>query len=179
MRFDWFDISNEEKSKWIKICPPDEYRVYDRAQFTQFLSPIIPTPLLQKYDSVLIAGSAADSGVVYYMANGNRVDNKAGAVDQMPLGLVFIDDNIAGSGCLIQHGNWVGRTTYPPSDFWNYVSASGIQNYYPLSELPDEPTGSLGQLKIDSQSAAFGTLVNVLSAHIYVQQKEDQENQGK
>jgi hypothetical protein len=167
MKYNWFDISNEDRDKWEKICSPGEYRIVTGSAISSVLSSVLPEALITKYNSVFIAGSATLNGVVYFMANGNRVDANGIAIDQMPFGLAFIGNSTtSGSGCLIQHGNWVNRTTNPPADFWNHIIESGTASYYPLSELPSEFAGKLTDLKIDSQNAAFGKLVEVLKEQV-------------
>lgn len=166
MYYDWFNVDDENLDEWKVICPPDEYRVFTREDFQEKLPNLLPNPLTDKYDSVVIAGSATSGGTVYYMVNGNRIDSNARAIDQMPYGLAFIGNNAAGSACLMQHGSYQGRTTYPPTDFWNYVSASGIARYYPLSEIPIDPAGKLSELHIDSQNIAFGKLRDNLEDYL-------------
>ena len=122
------------------------------------LSTILPIELTNKYQSVVIAGSPVSEGTVYYMANGNRIDASGSAIDQMPFGIAFVGQTASGSACLIQHGDYENRTTYPPDDFWEQVRQSGIYNYYPLQELPKKIAGNLSELKIKSQLDAFEIL---------------------
>ena len=166
MKYNWFDISNENRNKWEGICPPGEYRIVTGSSVFSVLSGVLPEDLIGKYNSVFIAGSATLDGNVYFMANGNRVDNSGSAIDQMPFGIAFIGNSTSGSGCLIQHGNWVNRTTKPSQEFWDQIKNSGTASYYPLSELPSEPSGKLIDLKIDSQNVAFGKLVEVLMGQL-------------
>jgi hypothetical protein len=111
MKYNWFDIANEDRSKWEGICPPGEYKVIQAT----VLSGVLPDALINQYNSVFVMGSATPHGSVYYMANGNRVDDRDGAIDQMPFGLAFVGNDPVPSGCLIQHGNWMNRTTIPPT----------------------------------------------------------------
>lgn len=157
MKFNWFPISKESRAKWEEICPPSEFRVISGSAM-QNLSTILPTELTNQYHSVLIAGSPVAGGTVYYMANGNRIDASGSAIDQMPFGLAFVGQNASGSACLIQHGNYENRTTYPPDDFWVQVKESGIYNYYPLQELPTKSAGKLSELNVKSQFEAFEIL---------------------
>jgi len=76
MKYDWFDISKENKFKWERICPPGEYRIVPAS----VLSSVLPEALISKYNSVFIAGPATLDGKVYYMANGNCVDTSKSAV---------------------------------------------------------------------------------------------------
>lgn len=66
------------------------------------------------------------------------------------------------SGVLTQHGDWAGRTTTPEEAFWTHISSSGIGDCYPISELPDKPSGSLNELTIESQKGALTDLVKEL-----------------
>ena len=157
-RYDWFDISNQDKEDWEKICPVNEYRILKPADFPN----ILPNSLVDKYDSIFIMASGSNNGVAYYMANGNRVDFNDNAIDQQPFGLAFIGDETIPSGSLIQHGDWEDRTTEPPDEFWNHISCSGIGTCYPLSELPSTESGSIEDLNINSQKDAFNDLVKSL-----------------
>lgn len=157
MKFNWFSITQESRSKWEEICPPNEFRVISGSAM-QSLSTILPPELTNKYNSVVIAGSSVGGGTVYYMANGNRIDASGSAIDQMPLGLAFVGQNASGSACLIQHGDYENRTTYPPIDFWANVKQSGIYIYYPLQELPKKSAGKLSELNGTSQLEAFEIL---------------------
>jgi hypothetical protein len=76
----------------------------------------------------------------------------------MPLGIAFVGQNPSGSACLIQHGDYENRTTYPSVDFWTQVRQSGIYNYYPLQELPEKTAGKLSELNVKSQLDAFELL---------------------
>ncbi len=96
------------------------------------------------------------------MINGNRVDFKDNAIDQMPFGFISSGVTPTTNGCLVQHGDWHRRTVYPPENFWNYASISGIGNCFPLSELPGDKSGSISDLKIDSQKDAFYDLISEL-----------------
>jgi len=157
MKFNWFPITQESRSKWEEICPSNEYRVISGSALPG-LSTILPPELTNKYHSVVIAGSAVAGGTVYYMANGNRVDASGSSIDQMPFGLAFVGQTASGSACLIQHGEYENRTTYPPADFWTQVRQSGIYNYYPLQELPKKTAGNLSELNVKSQLDAFEIL---------------------
>jgi hypothetical protein len=162
MKYNWFNISKEDREKWEALCPPEEYRVMS----ANVLKGLLPDGLINQYNSVLIMASGTSNGNVYYMANGNRVDDPDRAIDQMPFGLAFIGNNPIPSGCLLQHGDWGNRTIYPPQDFWGHVTASGISSYYPHSEMPPNLAGKIPDLKIDSQNAAFEKLGEVLKDQV-------------
>ncbi len=175
MEFNWFPITQENLNKWEEICPPNEYRVISGSAMPN-LSAILPLELTTQYHSVVIAGSPVLGGTVYYMANGNRIDARKNAIDQMPFGIAFVGQTASGSACLIQHGDYENRTTYPPIDFWEQVRQSGIYNYYPLQELPEKSAGKLSDLNVKSQLDAF----EILRAHIepLIENKADGEKQN-
>ncbi len=162
MKYDWFNIAEEDRNKWEAICPAGEYRVIQAT----VLSGVLPDALINKFNSVFVMGSGTPYGNVYYMANGNRVDDRDAAIDQMPFGLAFVGDYPVPSGCLIQHGDWQNRTIHPPQEFWDHVIASGTASYYPLSEMPSDNAGKITDLKIDSQNEAFGRLVEVMKDQV-------------
>ena len=159
MEYNWFNISTEERSKWESICPPDSYVITSGST----LSGLLPEDLIQKFNNVVVAGSATSTGGVYYLINCNRVDENDKAIDQMPFGFLFLNNNPSGCACLIQHGNWEGRTINPPSDFWDKIKESGISSYYPLSEMPKNKSGNINDLKIKSQKTAFIELIKALN----------------
>ena len=166
MKYDWFKIDYEDRNKWESICPPGEYRVYSGSAIHTILGSVLPDALINQYNSVFVMGSSTLNGNVYYMANGNRVDDKDGAIDQMPFGVAFVGVNPVPSGCLIQHGDWGNRTTHPPQEFWGHITSSGTASYYPLSEIPSDFAGIITDLKVDSQNTAFGKLVEVLKDQV-------------
>jgi hypothetical protein len=163
LKYQYLPIStNETRTKWENICPAGEYRIIPNSTLIGLLS----NRLLSKVNSFLVAGSATGDGKVYYMMNANRVDFPAGEIDQMPYGIVYVGNSVAGSACLIHHGAWVNRTITPPNDFWQHISASCISCFYPLSEMPKEPSGKLSDLKVDSQNAAFGNIIEGLQPFV-------------
>lgn len=157
--YNWFNISTEGRSRWEIICPTDSFTITSGS----ILCGLLPEKLIRKFNSVVVAGSATSTGGVYYLINCNRVDENDKAIDQMPFGFLFLDNNPSGSACLIQHGNWEGRTTNPPSDFWTKIEESGISSRYPLSEMPKNKSGNIADLKIKSQSIAFEELIKALN----------------
>lgn len=155
MKYKWFEISHENREEWESLCPPNEYRVVDPT----LLPSIIPIALKNKLNSALIIASGEANGIVFYMINLMRVDTKDAAIDQQPFGLAFVGDTPIPSGCLIDHGNWQGRTIKPPSDFWSLISKSGIRSVYPLAEMPRNSFGNIRDLQVTSQEEAFNTIV--------------------
>lgn len=166
MKYDYIPLDHESLLNWEQICPVDEYRVYQGGSILNFTS-ILPSDLYTQYQYVVIAGSAVPGkGAVYYMINGGRVDYPAKAIDQMPLGIVFIDDQASGSACLIQHSQHVNRTIYPPDEFWCHLNNSKIGEYFPLNELPGKQSGRLEDLKQVSHRDAFSRVIEKLKPFV-------------
>ena len=162
MCYDFFDISAEQHTTWSQLCPAGEYRILAPTA----IPGVVPTALLAKANSVLVMGSGSPGGRVYYMANLNRIDQKAQAIDQQPFGLAFVGTMPLGSGCLIQHGNWGGRTSHPTADFWHCIQASGMKTYYPLADLPRADAGPISSLAFSSQGSAFSVIVTQLQQFV-------------
>jgi hypothetical protein len=153
MMFDWFPISDQNPNDWLSICPPNEYRIIRPSE----LPNIIPQALKAKADSVLVmaSGMIDGEGTAFWVANINRVDFKATAIDQQPFALAFVGGHAAGSACMTQHGDWPGRTTEPPIEFWNQIRASGLGHCFSFPELPLESSGQLSTLTLSSHKSAF------------------------
>lgn len=144
-----------------KICPLNEYRVIrpDELKPLKLLS----DALLDKMDSVLLACSGSSEDRACYMLNGNRVDFKDSAIDQMPFAFFCSGSTPLTSGSLTQHGDWSNRSDKtPPLEFWEQISSSGIGQCFPLQEMPTSPSGSIIDLKIKSQLDAFEDSVSHL-----------------
>lgn len=169
MKYDWFNISDQDRTEWERLCPLNHYRVLPP---TGLLGPI-PSGLTGKYDSVVIAASGTTDGMAFFMINGNRFDRKYGEIDQMPFGIGFIGASGVGSGVLIQHGDWEYRTTPIPSGFYDRVAASGLGTAYPLSTFPPSDYGRLDELFCGAtgQYDAFRTIVKAIQKE--VEQPED------
>jgi hypothetical protein len=153
MKYDYFNTENIKKEDVIATCPVNEYRVIPPQQ----LPFPFPQKLLRKCDSVFVTVSGGPNDVAYAMFNFNRVDGIA--VDQMPFMVGFIGEDPTVSGSLVQHGNWPGRTTYPGQGFLDNLTASGIGNCYPISELPTTTSGSIYDLKPSSQEGAWSAAI--------------------
>jgi hypothetical protein len=165
MKYDYFSISSESRRQWEQLCPPFEYRIISPAQ----LPGPLPQALTGKYDSVFIMASGSTQDICFWMANGNRVDLKARAIDQMPFGLAFVGSQPIPSGCLIQHGNYSGRTIIPPQEFWDQVARIGVGFCYPIPQLPSGFSGDIGALSPDGNNLkAFNLLVQKLRTQIYI-----------
>jgi hypothetical protein len=158
MKFSRFDPSYGAYGEWHSICPEMTWKSVS----PDALSGIIPAnPLLSKANSVLVMASASANFSVF-VANINRVDMPASAIDQEPYIAVCDHSASAASGGFVHHGTWSKRTSLPGKEFFDGLSASGIQAHYPLAEMPTASSGRLNELKVDSQNAAFWAALSAL-----------------
>jgi hypothetical protein len=97
-----------------------------------------------------------------FVTNLNRVDIPDSAVDQQPYIITFSHNDSTASGGFVHHGDWAGRTDKPGRSFFDAISASGIQAYYPLKEMPITASGCLADLEVDSQKEAFWKALSLL-----------------
>lgn len=158
MKFSRHDPSYDAYGTWRDISPEGRWKKVSPSR----LSGIVPaSPLLNKANSVLVMASASANFSVF-VANIIRVDMRASALDQEPYIAVFDHSASAASGGFVHHGNWSGRTTLPGKEFFDGLSASGIQAHFPLADMPPSSSGRLDELKVDSQKAAFWTSLSAL-----------------
>jgi hypothetical protein len=157
MWFDWQEKPIIEFHDLSQICPVGEYRVVSPQAIP---SGIISPGLLAKTHSVLFLCSGTVNGRIYTVMNFNRIDGQE--VDQMPFAIAFEGNEPLPSGVLVQHADYPGRTTPLPTDFYQYITASGT---YPLREMPLNDAGLIQNLNIGSQDEAFRILVTVLETN--------------
>ncbi|MBU0478182.1 hypothetical protein KKC91_06410 [bacterium] len=136
-------------------CPLNTFRVYDPGQ----IPPILPSELVNKSIKVIVAASGDIHNAVY-MVNCLRVDQKDFAIDQQPLIIAYSDRNLTAG--IIQHGDWSGRTIYPPPSFFNAITSSGIMQYYPYVGIPNKSQGAFDELTPDSHREAFWSGVRMI-----------------
>jgi len=154
VKFDYFSLSGQNRSDWETLCPLNSYVVVEPAAFGF----PIPKSLLQKSYKIVVACSGYfDNEITFYMANLLRIDGSE--IDQNPFGFAFLGPTATTSGYLIQHGNWINRTT-PLTidrtiDFGNFL---GSPNFI-VQGIPEHPTGKLSDLQIASHRNAF-TILN-------------------
>jgi hypothetical protein len=150
MKFSRYDRPYEEHDQWNALCRAGTWRVASPKE----LEGLLPQSLLNKANSILLLASASKDATAY-VANINRVDFPASAIDQEPYILAFDHSASTANGGFIHHGDWTGRTHEPGKQFFDAVSASGIQAHYPLQEMPPSGSGQLDDLKVSSHKAAF------------------------
>jgi len=150
MEFSRHDPTYGAYDSWRNLCQEGIWKTVAPST----LNGLIPDSLLSKANSVLVMASGSLL-VSVFVTNINRLDAPASAIDQEPYIAAFDHSASAASGGFVHHGQWLNRTTRPDKSFFDAIAASGIQAYYPLAEMPTVASGHLGDLKIDSQNAAF------------------------
>ena len=157
MKFARYDLPYDSYSRWKDTCPEGTWRTITPSA----LEGLFPEDLLSKTNSLLVMASGSLQASVF-VANLNRVDIPDSAIDQQPYIVAFSHSSSTASGGFVHHGDWVGRTDRPGRGFFDAISASGIQAYYPLQEMPNAASGYLADLRVDSQKEAFWKALSLL-----------------
>ena len=147
MKLSRLDSPYSEYERLSAMCPEGTWNVVSPDR----LAGIIPDSLLNKVNSVVLMASAS-ANVTVFVANMNRVDMPASAVDQDPCILAFDHSASAASGGFVHHGSWPDRTTPMTRELMALISASGIQTQYPLKTMPTAGSGYLDDLEKLPQS---------------------------
>jgi hypothetical protein len=149
----WIFFNKGQQDRLTELCPVGEFRVLSPADASGFL----PPALTSKFDSIVVAASGSSDGNTYYLLNGNRWDVKAGEIDQQPFGIAMTG-GAATSGVLVHHGDWVDRSTVPPTSFVQGLSTSGLGACYPLPTNPPTASGPVSSLP-RGHAGAFADVV--------------------
>lgn len=154
-KYSYIDLSAEHIEQFNQQCPLNEYRVVRPSDLSQGLLKIVPNGLWAKTDSLFLMSSGSAVATAYCMINCNRWDFKASAIDQEPIFFATFGGNPRLDAMVLHHGDWPGRTTVVPQEFFNYLQSSGLGNYYPISSIPATMSGSIFDLSNTAQSGAF------------------------
>ncbi len=157
MKFTRYDPSYDSYPRWQALSTEGSFHVVAPSA----VAGLLPNGLIAKSNSILVMASGS-ANVSVFVANINRVDMPASAIDQQPYIVAFDHSASAASGGFIDHGDWANRTDRPGSDFFKLISASGIAAYYPLATMPSAASGPLDELHIDSQKSAFWKTLSAL-----------------
>jgi hypothetical protein len=106
---------------------------------------VIPKDLRDKWDSaaIIVSGSASSSGA--FAMIGHRIDAKADQMDQHPFIIAVSGSAPSGSGVLVHHADFPGRSVDIPSQYWEGLGSSGLMNYYAENPPYGVTSGSTGQ----------------------------------
>jgi hypothetical protein len=149
MRCQWFDLAEVSREDLTGICPPGEYRVVE----PELIPTALPKRFLDKCAwATLMVSGAENLVVVCNYARQDPDDPRGLAIDEQPFAFGFSGEQSTGSGVLVHHGDWSGRTTYVPQGIDDYHLASGIGV---IANLPNPPAGTLWLLQGTSHEYAF------------------------
>ena len=124
---------------------------------------VYPDAFRAKLDSALVILSGTPSGTTILVCNAFRVDAKADAIDQEPFGVLVSPSGASTGGLFLHHGDWPERTVTPPAGFWDFVSASGVGNYFYANPPSGVTQGPLETLP-GGHAEAFRRVVDHLSS---------------
>jgi len=169
----WISLNAEQKEelKGLVSRPPDGVTTgaYYRVLPQDEIPSVFPAAFREKCDHAVMmvsdvtegtrfTGEAVASTVV--VCNAQRVDTRAGAIDQEPFAIAVVGDEPAPSGVFVHHGSWEGRTeTALARGFWDYVEESGVGDCFPFQDLPEGAAGPLDDLREAGHGSAFRTAI--------------------
>ena len=134
----WLDLSSVQYEELRSVVPSSRWRLISRTE----LPSVFPRTFRQKIDSAVMVSTPTSTGGLYLAYSANRVDFKARQIDIEPFGLIVHSSGPSVSGVFLHHGDWEGRTTPPPPDFWDTVSANSVVDYFCLIRPRDFGKGA-------------------------------------
>lgn len=153
MHFDYLALTHQDRQAWEAFCPINSFVVVGPNEF----SFPIPATLLNKALKIVVTSSGyPGNDINFYMANLLRIDGTE--IDQTPFGFAFVGSTTTPSGYLIQHGNWINRTTKYVVDRTIDLETDTISFSLVVQDIPDKNKGHLSDLQIASHRNAFTIL---------------------
>lgn len=140
MKPSWINFTTEQREELERILPRSGWRVMPGSE----LPSVFPDCLRKKIPSAFVISQPTSTGGTYLVFSANRVDRSAKAIDIQPFGLIVHSTGPGPSGIFVDHGTWEGRSEYPPTEFWDQVSRSGIHSKLLEEKLPELPEGHRG-----------------------------------
>ena len=159
MDFSTFGISSSQQDEFERIAQGVDAQSGFVWLSTGELPSAIPEELRPKLVSAMLMWEKTDSGPIYLVFNGIRLDPKANALDQEPFGLVVSSSGASTDAVFIHHGNWGNRSVPITSDVRRVLESTSLGNHFPLGEVPDMSSGSLEDLSGASHEGAFGAMM--------------------
>ena len=159
MKLSRFDRPYQEYEKWRGLCLEGHWKRVPASD----LEGMLPQPLLEKTNTVLILSSGTPKASAY-VTNLYRVDQKDGSIDQEPYVVTFDHSASQAQGYFVHHGEWPGRSLRPDPDFFNAVSASGIHIHYPYASIPSGSSGPMSDVHAHEEAGAFWETMKKLRA---------------
>ena len=135
---------------WRDICPEGHWKRLSPSA----LRGLLPHRLLSKANAVFILSSASAAHSAF-VANINRVDPPASAIDQEAFFATFDHSASTAQGHFVHHGGWTGRTILPGSSFFEAIGSSGIEHHFPYGHMPQGSSGLLTDLAAHPEAGDF------------------------
>ena len=174
----WKPLSRDELNDWRQLWSDFPMEPFYKQISQNQLPASIPVSLREKINDAVVMTSGTPQGDVVMVCNLCRVDAKDAALDQQPFAIVFDSHGNSGSGVYLNHGDWHGRTSSPPPEFWDHVDKSGIGGYfYPV--IPNgNPSGTLESISDTSHRVAFNEMVIRLKNHRLIERHNGESEQA-
>ena len=165
-RIYWSDFKKEHEHELYTFCPKDTFNLVPRQESPSIISPA----LLNKFDSILYISSGTSQDLTYFGGIGNRVDGDE--IDQHPFMIAFSGTIAFPKICILEHGDWPGRTIQQPSGFEDYLECEGIGNIFQLPDMPQKNRGYIEELHNTSFIAGFHATAEYYKTYIeqYIKQ---------
>ena len=150
MKFSTYAGTYADYQEWREICAEGHWKRLSPSA----LRGRLPDDLLDKTNAAFVLSSASPA-VSAFVVNINRVEPSASAIDQEAYVITFDHSASAVEGYFVHHGLWPGRTIRPGSSFFEAVTASGIEHYYPYQHMPPGSSGVLSDLVAHPKAAGW------------------------
>ncbi len=157
----WKNLTRQQQDELSRCVPTPGWRIIPQAELPSFF----PEGFRKKIDSALMISTLTSTGGTYLVYSANRIDLKDRAVDIEPAGLILHSTGASTSAVFLHHGAWEGRSEYPPAQFWDEISRSGVGNYYHTNPPGGLHEGTLDQLP-KGHRGAFDELVREIRAYV-------------
>ena len=157
----WITLTSEQQAELEGCVGTAGWGMVPQSQ----LPIVLPEGLRAKTDSALVIVAPTSTGGTYLVTSTLRVDTKDQAIDQEPFGLIVHSTGASPMGMFLHHGDWEGRTEYPPQQFWDEVSESGIGDYFFTNPPSGLLEGTLDQLPKGHRNA-FDAVVLAIRAEV-------------
>ncbi len=140
MKLSEINFTTAQRDELERFLLPHGWRVMAGSE----LPSVFSGRLRAKIPSAVVFSQPTSTGGTYVIFSANRVDEPAKAIDIQPFGLIVHSTGPGPSGIFVDHGTWEGRSEYPPTEFWDQVSRSGIHSKLLEEKLPELPEGHRG-----------------------------------
>jgi hypothetical protein len=166
MKFNTLSLSSSQLEEFEQIAK----QINSTSGFKWLSSSEIPTAipesLRDKLKSAMLMWERTSSSSVFLVFNNMRFDQKDNSLDQQPFGIIVNSSGASTYGIFIDHGNWPNRTTPITPEVLKVLESTSLGNYFPLSEVSQKSSGSLGDLKNTSHEGALKEMINKLRISI-------------